>query len=186
MADHRDELILMRMAGRWKQIREHFGYESGEEFGRSLGLTGPAYRKYERGEAFLPRPHVVDELQKRGVSLDYLIAGIGSMITNSNGNVVAPSNIDTQSVTVISKKEYRQRVLGPCPREKELKLSEPYVAVASDEERKLYIAVHESADVIDVRPTAASFYKGLESAREIAAKRGIRLVVIEDDIDPDT
>lgn len=50
MSGSRNDRIMELFAERLRRYREREGFTSMEQFARAIGIEGPAYRRYERGE----------------------------------------------------------------------------------------------------------------------------------------
>ncbi len=62
---------------RLKSARKMAGFDLPEDLATNLGIKAPAYRKYERGDAWPPFEALVKISAITGVSLHWLIMGVG-------------------------------------------------------------------------------------------------------------
>lgn len=75
MPKGRDEKMMRSFGRRLRAARITAGYENASELAVELGIQGPAYRKYERGES-LPPLEVLDDIRRLlGCTLDWLLIG---------------------------------------------------------------------------------------------------------------
>lgn len=76
MANSNAAIKMMRDFGkRLKAARITGGFETGDEFANLIGIDGPRYRKYERGESLPPLDILALICAHLGQPLDFLVLG---------------------------------------------------------------------------------------------------------------
>jgi transcriptional regulator with XRE-family HTH domain len=67
---------LMKGFGtRLRALRQVAGYNDAESFAAVLGINAPAYRKYERGDAWPPLDVLVQIVELTNSTMDFLLLG---------------------------------------------------------------------------------------------------------------
>lgn len=76
MVQHGELTRLMHDFGsRLRALRIVAGYKDAEAFAADLGVKAPAYRKYERGDAWPPLDVLVHMCDLLDTSMDFLLRG---------------------------------------------------------------------------------------------------------------
>ena len=69
------ELLKRQIGARLKEARCALRYDSAEDMAPDVDENGQTYRRYERGESFIPSDTMV-RLGALGISMNYLMLGI--------------------------------------------------------------------------------------------------------------
>ena len=74
-ADAAKELLKRQIGARLKEARLALRYENAEDLASALAENAQNYRRYERGDSFVP-PTIMVQLGAFGISINYLVLGI--------------------------------------------------------------------------------------------------------------
>jgi transcriptional regulator with XRE-family HTH domain len=75
--NHRAEALKRGFGRRLRSARITAGWDEASDFATDIGIAAPAYRRYERGEAWPPIDVLVDITRLTSVTMDHLILGQG-------------------------------------------------------------------------------------------------------------
>ena len=67
--------LMQKFGERLRALRIVAKYENAQDFATELGVKGPAYRKYERGDAWPPLDVLVRIGQLTNTTMDFLLLG---------------------------------------------------------------------------------------------------------------
>lgn len=73
--DRRADRLMRAFGRRLRAARITAGYEDAAEFAADLGIEAPRYRKWERGQSFVPLPYLIEISALTGRSSDWLLLG---------------------------------------------------------------------------------------------------------------